>query len=155
MRHRVKTTSLHRDIDHRKALIKNLSSSIVEHEKVVTTLAKAKFIRPHIEKLITRAKKGADFNNVKYMKNKLTTDENVRKILTDLGPRFSGKPGGYTRIIKIGNRDGDKAEMARIELTEKPVKKEKKAAKENKTTEVKAVLAKRGRPKKIETESKK
>lgn len=129
MRHRVATKNLSRDIDHRRALIKNLSSSLIEHEEVVTTLAKAKYVRSLFEKLITRAKTGNHFNNVKYMKTKLTTDEAVRKILEDLGPRFMKRPGGYTRVVKIGNRDGDRAVMARIELTEKPEIKKKEAKK--------------------------
>ena len=127
MRHRVKAKALKRDIDHKKALIKNLSSSLVEHETVTTTLAKAKFIRPYFEKLITRAKRGSDFNNVKYMKARLSSNEIVKKILTELGPRFKNRAGGYLRITRIGSRKGDSAPMARIELTEKPTGKKPKA----------------------------
>ncbi|MFC1621982.1 50S ribosomal protein L17 [Patescibacteria group bacterium] len=129
MRHRVATKTLHRDKDHRNSLVKNLCSSLVMNEKIKTTEAKAKFIRPKIEKLITRAKKGGDFNNVKYMKRKLIGEDTVRKILTDLGPRFKDVAGGYTRIVKIGNRDGDNAPMARIEFTKKPVVKKKEEKK--------------------------
>ncbi len=126
MRHRVAKKTLQRDKSHRVALLKNLSTSLIINEKVITTVSKAKYLRPHIEKLITKAKKGNGFNNVKYMKSKLFKEDAVRKILSDLGPRFSKRPGGYTRIIKIKNREGDNAPMARIEFVEKPRKKEKK-----------------------------
>lgn len=159
MRHRVKTKTLHRDRDHRRALIKNLSTDLVLNEEIVTTLAKAKYIRPHFEKLVTKAKKNSDFNSVKYFKTRLTTKDAVRKMLEDIGPRFKDRNGGYTRIIKLGNRDGDNAPMARIELVEKP-KAKKKSTK--KPTEKKVESAatkmdtpkKRGRPKKTEAKKK-
>lgn len=140
MRHRVKTKSLGRDKDHRKSLMRTLSTQLVEHESITTTLAKAKYLRPYFEKLITKAKQGSDFNNVKYMRKKLSTEEAVKKMLSDLGPRFKSRKGGYTRIIKVGERDGDKAHMARIELVEKPKSKKeakKKTDKEDKKEEVK------------------
>ena len=133
MLHRIKTKTLHRDRDHRKALIKNLSDQLITHEAIVTTVAKAKFLRPHFERLVTKAKKGKDFNTVKYLKARLASDEAVRKLVEDLGPRFEKRPGGYTRIIKVGNRDGDNAPMARIELTEKPAKKKEEKPKEKST----------------------
>lgn len=151
MRHRVKTKTLKRDGDHRRALRKNLSTNLTVHESIVTTLTKAKYIRPYFEKLVTRAKRGNDFNNVKYMKTKLTTDEAVRKMLSDLGTRFKSRPGGYTRIVKMGNRDGDKAPMARIELTEKPATKKPEKKKETKpkaAAKKTEAPKKRGRPKK-------
>ena len=132
MRHRVKTKTLHRDKDHRKSLLRTLSTQLVEHEKITTTLAKAKYLRPHVEKLITRAKKGNNFNNVKYMRARLSSEDAIRKILEDLGPRFKSRAGGYTRIVKVGERDGDKASMARIELVDKPKKAVKKTVKKAK-----------------------
>lgn len=129
MRHRVKTKTFHRDKDHRKSLFRTLATQLVEHESVVTTVDKAKYLRPRVEKLVTRAKKGNDFSNVKYMKAKLSSDDAVRKILEDLGPRFKSRPGGYTRIVKIGERDGDNASMARIEFVERPKKESKKVKK--------------------------
>jgi len=103
--------------------MKNLSSDLIKHEKIVTTLAKAKYLRPYFEKLITRARTGSDFNNVKYMRKKLIGNETIKKILLDIGPRFVGRNGGYTRIARVGNRSGDNAPMARIEIVEN--KKEK------------------------------
>lgn len=130
MRHRVKKKIIGRDGAHRKSLVRTMSTQLAEHESITTTLTKAKYLKPRFEKLITKAKRGADFNNVKYMKKKLNTDDAVRKMLSDLGPRFKSRDGGYTRIVKLGERDGDKAPMARIELVEKPkVQKKEKTAK--------------------------
>lgn len=137
MRKRIKKKTIKRDSSHRKALLKNLSTQLVIHEKITTTKAKAKFLRPHIEKLITKAKVGADLNNLKYMKNMLSTPEAVEKMLTELGPRFKSRPGGYTRVIKTGNRSGDNAPMARIELVEKP-KSRKKQTKTSKKKDKKS-----------------
>lgn len=132
MRHRVKTKILSRDSAHRKSLLRNLSTSLVENEKIVTTVSKAKYLRPYFEKLITKAKSGEDFNNVKYMKARLNSNDAVKKILSDLGKRFSNTAGGYTRIIKVGNRAGDNAPMARIELTLNAPKKEESTTKKAK-----------------------
>ena len=154
MRHRVKTKTLHRDREHRLSLLRNLSDSLVLHENIVTTVTKAKYLRPYVEKLVTRAKVGNTFNNVKYMKAKLTTDDAVRKLLTDLGPRFASRAGGYTRIVKLGNRSGDNAQMARIEFVEKAKvekakKKTTKAAPKTKTkVTAKETPKKKGRAKK-------
>ncbi len=138
MRKRVKKKTLHRDKAHRKSLLKNLSTQLIIHEQITTTQAKAKFLRPHVEKLITKAKRGNDFNNIKYMKKMLSTADAIEKMLADVGPRNKKRPGGYTRIIKVGNRQGDNAPMAKIELVEKPAKKvNKKPAKSSKKKEVK------------------
>lgn len=135
MQKRIKTKTLHRDSEHRKALIKNLSTSLVMHEEIVTTEAKAKYLRSHFEKLVSKAKKGNSFNMVKMMKTKLSEDKAVRKMFDEIGPRFVDRAGGYTRIIKIGNRSGDNAPMAKIEILkgEKSIKTE-----ENKSKQVKA-----------------
>ena len=130
MRHRVKTKSLHRDLDHRKSLMKNLSESLIIHEKIVTTITKAKYLRPHIEKLITRARLGNNFNNVKFLRTRIHSEEAIKKLVSDVAPRFSDRLGGYTRITKLPARSGDNAMMARIELVEKPTVKEETAAEE-------------------------
>ena len=157
MRHRVKTKIIGRDKEHRKSMLKNLSTQLVTHEGITTTVTKAKYLRPHIEKLITKAKNGGHFNNVKYMKKMLSTDDAVRKILSDLGPRNKTRAGGYTRIIKVGNRSGDYAPMARIEFVEKPTIKKppKKAKKKAENKETKTEVAKETKVKKKEETKKK
>lgn len=116
MKHRVVRNILGRDADHRKSLLKNLATSLVTFGKIETTLAKAKFVKPYVEKLITKAKNGKSFNNVKYLKTKLTTDEAVRNILEKVAPALADRKGGYTRIVRIGLRAGDNATMSRIEI---------------------------------------
>lgn len=148
MRHRYKTKTLHRDMGHRKALVKNLSDSLILNEAIVTTVTKAKYLRPYIEKLITKSKSENTFNNVKYLKTKLNDEGAIRKILEDIGPRNIKRAGGYTRIIKLPNRAGDNAQMARIELVEKPVKKEvkeKATLKETKKTTIKKGFKEKGK----------
>jgi len=139
MRHRVATKTLSRTSAHRKALVKNLSAALIEHEKIETTLAKAKFLRPYVERLITRAKntdqtsKIEKFNTIKYLRTKLTSEDAIRKLVGELGPRFGKRNGGYTRITRTRNRLGDNTMMARIEFVESPkkdtVSKEKEALK--------------------------
>jgi len=135
MIHRVKEKKLGRDAAHRKALIKNLSTSLVLHKKVETTLAKAKYIQPFVERLVTRAKKSQDFTAQKYAKNKLTTDEAVKALFNDVAPLFEKRQGGYTRIVKLTERKGDNAKMARIEFTVDKVKAKKETKKEVKSEE--------------------
>jgi len=124
MRHNVSGKKLGRDMAHRKALLQNLATSLVEHGSVETTLAKAKYARPYVEKLVTKARKG-DFNAVKAVRKGITTEDMVRKLVKEVAPQFSKRPGGYTRIKKLGRRDGDNAPLARIEwvVDVKPVKK--------------------------------
>ena len=127
MIHRVKEKKLGRTAAHRKALIKNLTTSLIMHKKIDTTLAKAKYARPFIEKLITRAKESQDFNAVKFAERKITTEVAVRALFSEIIPLYEKRPGGYTRIVKLPERDGDKAKMARIEFViEKPKKTGKK-----------------------------
>ena len=119
MRHRVVKKKLGRDLDHRKALRRNLATELIEHESVVTTLAKAKFIRPHVERLVTYAKNHDDrLVLLKYLRPHLATESAVRKVIEVLAPRYKTRPGGYTRIRRIGNREGDNAPMARISFVE-------------------------------------
>jgi large subunit ribosomal protein L17 len=129
MRHNVKTKKFSRDVDHRKALVKNLAGQLILEEKVETTLAKAKYIKPYVEKLITRAKKTSEdklakFNTIKYLRTKVFSEKVIKKLVSELGTRYKSREGGYTRIVKTGNRAGDNAFMGRIELVkETPNKK--------------------------------
>ncbi|MBW6442074.1 50S ribosomal protein L17 [Patescibacteria group bacterium] len=146
MRHRVVKKILNRDKDHREALISNLSSQLIEEGKINTTLAKAKALRPKFEKLVTKAVKAHKsddsifkFNTVKLLRKKIRSESAIRKLMEDVAPKFSNRPGGYTKIIKTGNRDGDKAQTARIELVsdleETKAKLKKKVTKKEKKDE--------------------
>ena len=100
---------------HHRLMLRNLAESLFVHERIRTTEAKAKALRPYAERLITKAKKGT----VHHRRQVLSDIENravVHKLFDDIGPRFSERNGGYTRILKLGPRAGDKAQMARIEL---------------------------------------
>lgn len=110
---------LKRDKNERKALFKGLMSSLILYEKIETTEAKAKAIRPEIEKLVTKAKKGN--NSDKKVLEKNLSRPAFDKIIKDIAPRFSNRNGGYIRIIKIGNRFGDNARAALLEWTEKGI----------------------------------
>jgi large subunit ribosomal protein L17 len=116
MRHRKKRNKLSRDTGHRKALVKNLCGQIVEHERVRTTEAKAKMVRPEVEKLITLAKRGDLHARRQALaalgQNKFT----VHKLFEEIAPRYSERNGGYTRILKLGPRRSDATEMVYIEL---------------------------------------
>jgi len=125
MRHRVSGKKLRRDTAHRMALLRNLVTSFLEKERVRTTLAKAKAARPLAEKMITLGKKDtlhARRQALRFIYKK----EVVRKLFNELGPRFSERPGGYTRIIKLGPRAGDGAEMAILEMVGTEFKKKEK-----------------------------
>ena len=103
------------DAAHQKAMMANLAASLFAAEGIVTTEAKAKALRPVAEKLITKARKGG-LHNHRLVMAFLRDKEIASKLFDDIGPRYSDRPGGYTRILKLGNRDGDNAPMARIEL---------------------------------------
>ena len=139
MRHQVHGKKLSRSSGHRKALYRNLVQSLVEHERITTTLAKAKAVRPVAEQLITRAKK-QDLAARRAVISFLPTSAAADKVYEVLAPRFADRPGGYTRIIKVGRRTGDGVEMAVLELVElsapqaKPAP--KKTAKPTKTEKV-------------------
>ncbi len=116
MRHQKAKHKLSRDSAHRKSLLMNLSKEIIEHERIRTTEAKAKAVKPEIEKLITLAKKG-DLHARRQALSSLSQDKfAVHKLFDDLAPRYSERPGGYTRILKIGPRRSDSTEMVFIEL---------------------------------------
>lgn len=134
MRHRVHGRRLNRDAAHRKALRKNLIADLICHEKIVTTEAKARTIRPAAEKMITLAKRGLAngksnpalevharrlaasrlprYRTVKNESGKAEQIDVIRKLFSDVAPRFTDRPGGYTRMVKIGKRPGDNADMA-------------------------------------------
>ena len=116
MRHARKGRKLGRDSAHRKALYANLACSLIEHGRIRTTEAKAKAVKPQIEKLITLAKKG-DLHARRQALSTLSQDKfAVHKLFEDLAPRYVDRPGGYTRILKLGPRRSDATEMVLIEL---------------------------------------
>ena len=120
MRHRLSGCQLNRNASHRSAMFRNMASSLVRHEIIKTTLPKAKELRRVVEPLITLAKSDSVAN--RRLAFARTRDRDVvGKLFAELGPRFQGRPGGYTRILKCGFRAGDNAPMAYIELVGRPV----------------------------------
>ena len=126
---------LSRDKNERKALFKSLMSSLVLHEKIETSEAKAKAIRPEIEKLVTKAKKGG--NSAKLVLEKSLSRPAFEKMVKEIGPRFSKRQGGYVRLIKIGRRFGDDAPAVIIEWVEKASKVAIAPEKKSKNSKVK------------------
>lgn len=117
MRHRNSGRKFKRTPSHRKMLLRNLATSLLEHERMETTLAKAKEIQPYVEKLITLAKDGWNLNRFRRVLAVLTKKSVAFKLFKDIGPRYRGRPGGYTRIFKLAKvRQGDAAPMAVIVL---------------------------------------
>jgi large subunit ribosomal protein L17 len=150
MRHAMRGRKLGRTSSHREALFRNQLQSLVTSERIITTLPKAKELRPIAEKVITRGKHGSVHDRRWVLRWVLSRDL-VKKVFDDIAPRFADRPGGYLRIVKLGPRQGDGAEMAVLELVEresaaapaetakdskasKAPKKEKKEAKEPKKT---------------------
>ncbi len=117
MRHRKKGRSLSRTASHRKATLRNLATSLFRHERIETTTAKAKELRPYAERLITLARTD-DVHSRRLAARKIADREVLGKLFDDIAPRFLERPGGYTRILKVGHRKGDAAEMALIELVD-------------------------------------
>ena len=115
MRHKVAGRKLGRTSAHRRALLRNLATALFQRERILTTLPKAKELRPVAEKLISEGRKGTLHARRKLLGYLMTKDV-AHKVMEEIAPRFTDRPGGYTRIIKVGWRDGDKAEMAIIEL---------------------------------------
>ena len=115
MRHRKKKVTLDRKAGPRAALLKNLATQLILYEKVATTEAKAKALRPYVERLITKGKKNTLAARRDLMKV-ITIESAVKKVLDELSPRYATRPGGYTRITKLGVRAGDAARVARIEF---------------------------------------
>src|SRR5437764_5366208 len=116
MRHSKQRGKLSRDAAHRRALLANLCKEVIEHERIETTAAKAKAVKPEVEKLITLAKRG-DLHARRQALSTLAQDKfAVHKLFEDLAPRYAERPGGYTRILKLGPRRSDSTEMVYIEL---------------------------------------
>ena len=118
MKHNITHRKLNRTTSHRKALLMNLSNSLVKHEQITTTLSKAKELRPFVEKIITLGKKG-DLVSRRKAISILQDQKNTKKIFDVISERYKERSGGYTRIIKIGNRFGDNAPTAIIELVDR------------------------------------
>jgi large subunit ribosomal protein L17 len=117
LRHRKTGRKLGRDAAHRKALYANLTASLIEHGRIKTTEAKAKEVRPIVEEMISLGKRGdvaAQRQAVAFLRSKAA----AHKLFADVAPRFADRPGGYTRIVKIGPRPGDAADMAYLELVD-------------------------------------
>lgn len=119
MRHRVSGRQLSRNSSHRNAMFRNMTTSLVEHEIIKTTLIKAKELRRVAEPLITLAKRDSVANR-RLVFNRTRCKAAVGKLFTELGPRYVGRPGGYIRILKCGERAGDNAIMAYVELVDRP-----------------------------------
>lgn len=117
MRHRVAHRKLGRTTTHRLSLLRNMAASLITHERIRTTEAKAKELRPFVEKLITLGKKDS-LHARRQAFSVLSSKTVVRRLFTEVSPRFSERPGGYTRILKLGPRQGDGASMAFIELVD-------------------------------------
>ena len=115
MRHRVAGRKLQRTSSHRAALFRNMAAALIKHEQITTTTAKAKELRPYVEKLITLAKKGG-LSNRRLAHARLLDDAQLTKLFDVLAERYAGRNGGYTRIIKAGIRASDAAPIAIIEL---------------------------------------
>ena len=120
MRHRHTGRQLNRNSSHRKAMFKNMSVSLIDHELIRTTVAKAKELRGKVERLITLAKVDSVANR-RLAFSRLRDRDAVTKLFTEIGPRYASRPGGYTRVLKCGFRTGDKAPMAFIELVDRPI----------------------------------
>lgn len=118
MRHRKKGRGLSRKPQHRRATLRNLATSLFRHERIRTTEAKAKELRPFAEKLVTLARQD-DVHSRRRAARHIQDREILAKLFDDIGPRFEGRDGGYTRVLKLGARKGDGAEIALIELIER------------------------------------
>lgn len=118
MRHRVGGRKLQRTASHRAALFRNQAAALVKHEQITTTLAKAKELRPYVEKLVTLAKKGG-LANRRLAHSRLMDDTQLKKLFDVIGPRYADRSGGYTRVIKAGIRASDAAPMAIIEFVDR------------------------------------
>lgn len=125
MRHRIRKFKLNRKSDHRRLLLRNLATSLVENGKVVTTLAKARFLRSQIEALVSLAKRG-DLAARRRLMGFFLKEGAVQKLLSEVASLFREQSGGYTRLLKLGERRGDRALLVRLEWVRAPAAKEKK-----------------------------
>jgi large subunit ribosomal protein L17 len=117
MRHRRAGKKLGRDASHRKALYSNLAGALIEHGRIKTTEAKAKAVKPFAEQMITLGKRG-DLHARRLALAELRSQDVVHQLFADVAPRFADRPGGYARIVKLGPRNGDAAEMVYLELVD-------------------------------------
>jgi large subunit ribosomal protein L17 len=117
VRHHRAGKKLGRDSSHRKALYANLACSLIEHGRIKTTEAKAKAVKPFAERMITLGRRG-DLHARRQALSHLRSQEVVHKLFSDVGPRFAERPGGYSRIVKLGPRQGDAAELVYLELVD-------------------------------------
>src|SRR3954470_3284232 len=120
MRHQRAGKKLGRDAAHRKALYSNLTGALIEHGRIRTTVTKAKAVKPIAEQMITLARRG-DLHARRQAVAFLRSKDVVHRLFTELGPRYAERPGGYSRIVRIGPRQGDSAEMAYLELLDDPL----------------------------------
>jgi large subunit ribosomal protein L17 len=120
MRHGFRGRRFNRTSEHRLAMFANMSAALIKHEQIVTTLPKAKDLRPVVEKLITLGKRG-DLNSRRLAMSQLRDAAMVKKLFDVLAPRYGDRPGGYTRVLKAGFRYGDNAPMAVIEFVDRDV----------------------------------
>ena len=120
MRHGIANKKLNRTSEHRKALLKNMLNSLIKYEQIITTLPKAKELKPKIDKIITLGKK-ADLSKKKDLFSKLQDKTSVKKIYENLSKRYANRKGGYSRVLKAGFRTGDDAPMAVIELVDRDI----------------------------------
>jgi large subunit ribosomal protein L17 len=142
MRHRNTGRKFGRTSSHRKALMMNLCNALIEHEMIKTTLAKAKELRRFVEPMITVAKVDS-LAGRRLMFSRLRSRDSVTKLFVDLGPRFTARPGGYVRVLKCGNRVGDNAPMAIVEMVERATEVKTPASKaKGKTVDVEPVAVK-------------
>jgi large subunit ribosomal protein L17 len=118
MRHGFRGRRFNRSAEHRKAMFANMSAALIKHEQIVTTLPKAKDLRPVVEKLVTMGKRG-DLHARRNAMSELRDADMVKKLFNVLGPRYKERPGGYTRVLKAGFRQGDNAPMAVIEFVDR------------------------------------
>jgi large subunit ribosomal protein L17 len=117
MRHRRAGKKLGRDSAHRKALYSNLAGALIEHGRIKTTVAKAKAVKPFAEQMITLGKRG-DLHARRLALAELRSQDVVHQLFAEVAPRFADRPGGYTRIVKLGPRNGDAAEMVYLEFVD-------------------------------------
>ena len=129
MRHGHGLRTLNRTSSHRLAMLQNMMNSLIEHEVIKTTLPKAKELRRVIEPMLTLGKEPT-LSNKRLAFNRLRNRDNVVKLFAELGPRYKTRPGGYTRILKMGYRVGDNAPMALVELVDRPEVQDTPAASE-------------------------
>ncbi len=120
MRHKIGQSKLQRPTAHRNAMLRNLAASLIKHEQILTTLPKAKALRPYVEKLITLGKVGG-LSNRRLAQSRLMDDTQLQKLFGELAERYTERSGGYTRVIKAGFRGSDAAPMGIIELVDRNV----------------------------------